>query len=71
MAFNRSNSPYRCPPDCPDRSPICHTSESSCNTYASDRARAEAEKTAARLLRATDNAAAVLIESRQRQKRRM
>lgn len=58
MAFNRSPTPYDCPPDCPDRSPICHS-------------RAEAEKTAARLRSASDNATSVLIESRQRQKRRM
>jgi len=71
MAFNRSNSPYDCPTDCPDWSPICHTSESSCNTYAAARARAAADKTAARLRRASDNASTVLIESRQRQKRRL
>lgn len=71
MAFNRGNSPYRCPPDCPDRSPICHTSETSCNTYAAARARAEAEKTAERQRKALANASEVLIESRMRQKRQM
>ena len=72
MPFNRSNSPYRYPPDCPGRNPECHTSKSDCRIYAAASAKAAEEKAEARRRQKTESTAkAVLIESRQRQKRRL
>jgi len=72
MPFNRSNSPYRCPPDCPGRNPECHTEKSDCRIYAAACAKAAEEKAEAQRRHKTEGAAkSVLIESRRRQKSRM
>lgn len=59
--------PYRCKPDCPNRSAICHAE---CHIHAEDRAREAAKKAEAqRHHKANYDASSVLIESRQRYKR--
>ena len=62
MPFNRSNSVYDCPPECPKRSPICHLD---CPIYAESIARDTELKAAARSrLKGGTDAMSVLIESR-------
>lgn len=64
MSFNRSNTVYDCPPDCPSRRVGC---QSTCPTYASARARDAELK--AKHRRLNSGAESVLIESRLKYKR--
>ena len=67
MAFNRSNSIYRCDPKCPGRNATCHAN---CPTHAADRAKAAAGKAEEqRQRKGVEDAKSVLIESRQHFKR--
>lgn len=67
MAFNRSNSVFSCPPDCPKR---CVGCQSKCPTYAKAKARdAELKAAARRGTRGLTDAKSILIESRLKYKR--